>query len=172
MEYLTDDILERAIRTQHNRIFDTHDVCSTLMTDFVRDYVRELYQCLKSNQEPFVKLHTDIAKRMASRDFEHIVRKLGGKHRSMNCRGKEDECQVWERMDCIETIEPGCINKNKQKNLGRVEPKQAGTDNEQYVYVMNCTKCGCIYSSNGSDIFQRKCPKCQGGNKGPRLLTS
>jgi hypothetical protein len=70
------------------------------------------------------------------------------------------------------TTIPGFINENSQKNLGRVEPKQAGTDNEQYAYVMNCTKCGCIYGSNGSDIFQRKCPNCQGGNKGPKLLTS
>jgi hypothetical protein len=36
MEYLTDGILERAIRSQRRRIFDTHDICSTLMTGFAR----------------------------------------------------------------------------------------------------------------------------------------
>jgi hypothetical protein len=40
------------------------------------------------------------------------------------------------------TTIPWFINENSRENLGRVEPKQAGTDNEQYVYVMNCTKCG------------------------------
>jgi hypothetical protein len=171
MEYLTDDILESAIRLQRRRIFDTHDVCFTLMTDFADDYIRELYQCLESSQEPFVKLHTDIAKRMASRDFRHVVRKHGGKHESMNCRGKKDECQVWEIIAGDKTVEPGYLNENGQKNLGRIEPPQGGTDNVQYVYVMNCTRCGCIYGSNGSDIFQRKCPACQNGAKGPKLKT-
>jgi PHP family Zn ribbon phosphoesterase len=64
----------------------------------------------------------------------------------------------------------GHINKNGQKNLGRVEPPQAGTDLGQYVFVMNCVRCGTIYGSNGSDIFERKCPNCQGGEKGPKLL--
>jgi hypothetical protein len=33
---------------------------------------------------------------MASKDFRHVVRKHGGKRMSLNCRGKEDLCQVWE----------------------------------------------------------------------------
>ena len=69
------------------------------------------------------------------------------------------------------TTRIGYKNRNGQKNLGRIEPTREGTDNEQYVYVMNCTKCGCIYGSNGSDIFQRKCPACQNGAKGPKLIT-
>jgi len=70
-----------------------------------------------------------------------------------------------------DTTAAGYVNENGQKNLGRVEPKEAGTDNKQYVHVMNCTKCGCIYGSNGTDIFQRKCPICQNGEKGPKLKT-
>ena len=70
------------------------------------------------------------------------------------------------------TTRLGYVNENGQKNLGRVEPSQAGTDNEQYVHVMNCIKCSMIYGSNGSDIFQRKCPNCQGGKEGPKLLVS
>jgi hypothetical protein len=69
------------------------------------------------------------------------------------------------------TTEPGYVNASGQKNLGCVKPKQAGTDNEQYVYVMNCIRCGLIYGANGSDIFQRKCPGCQKGAKGPELKT-
>lgn len=98
MEYLTDQILERAIRSQRNEIFDSHDIYSTLMTDFPRDYVRELYECLEYDPDPFVKLHTDIAKRMASQHLSHVVVKHGGKRTSLNCRGKEDLCQVWERI--------------------------------------------------------------------------
>ncbi len=69
------------------------------------------------------------------------------------------------------TTRPGYINENGQKNLGLVLPNQIGTDNEQYVYVMNCTRCGLVYGANGSDIFQRKCPGCQKGTKGPKLKT-
>lgn len=98
MEYLTDEIIERVIRSQPSDIFDSHDIYSTLMTDFSREYVQELYEALNSDQDPFVKLHTDTAKRMASKDLSHVVRKCGGKRRSMNCRGKQDECQVWERI--------------------------------------------------------------------------
>ena len=36
----------------------------------------------------------------------------------------------------------------------------------QYSYKMVCQNCGEVYGANGSDIFQRKCPKCQGGNPG------
>ncbi len=38
-----------------------------------------------------------------------------------------------------------------------------GTDNQQWFYEMECLGCGYKYYANGSDIWQRKCPKCQGG---------
>ena len=38
-----------------------------------------------------------------------------------------------------------------------------GTDHNQYVYAMRCRNSGHEYGANGSDIFQRKCPNCQGG---------
>jgi hypothetical protein len=37
-----------------------------------------------------------------------------------------------------------------------------GTDHRQYIYVMRCGDCGQEYRANGSDIYERKCPKCQG----------
>ena len=98
MKYLTDYILERAVRAQENDVFDTHDVCFTLMNEFTSEYVRELYECLEGNQDPFVKLDTEIDKLLASSYLSEIVRKEGSKRRSMNCRGKEEECQVWERI--------------------------------------------------------------------------
>lgn len=34
---------------------------------------------------------------------------------------------------------------------------------------MKCRECGHVYGANGADIFQKKCPKCQGGAAGPGL---
>jgi hypothetical protein len=42
----------------------------------------------------------------------------------------------------------------------------AGTDHGQKVYQVACSKCGHNYGSNGSDIHDHKCPKCQGGHEG------
>ena len=64
------------------------------------------------------------------------------------------------------TTRAGFTNTNQQQNLGPTQPLLEGTDHSQYVYVMNCTKCGLIYGANGSDIHLKKCPKCQGGNPG------
>ena len=59
-----------------------------------------------------------------------------------------------------ETTEIGYVNKNKQKCYG--QRGVAGTDYGQLAYRMECLKCGYVYGANGSDIFERKCPKCQG----------
>ena len=56
---------------------------------------------------------------------------------------------------------PGYINKNNQQNMGGTG--QEGTDHGQKLYQMKCLKCGFEYKANGTDIWQRKCPKCQGG---------
>lgn len=56
---------------------------------------------------------------------------------------------------------PGYLNKNNQKNLGRTEEK--GTDHGQWFYSMECQKCKFKYKANGTDIWLRKCPNCQGG---------
>ena len=64
------------------------------------------------------------------------------------------------------TTVAGFVNGNKQGNLGRREPVEAGTDHGQYVYDLQCGKCGHRYGANGSDIWQRKCPQCGGGAAG------
>jgi len=63
------------------------------------------------------------------------------------------------------TTEPGYRNRNEQLVIRGTH--LAGTDHYQYVYVLRCGSCGHEYGANGSDIFQRKCPNCQGG--APRL---
>jgi hypothetical protein len=61
----------------------------------------------------------------------------------------------------MKSTENGFINKNNQRNNGRTDTP--GTDNMQWFYDMECLDCGFKYRANGSDIWQRKCPKCQGG---------
>ena len=61
----------------------------------------------------------------------------------------------------MKTTEAGYVNKNNQKNLGCTG--ETGTDHCQKFYQMECLKCGKKYNANGTDIWQRKCPNCQGG---------
>jgi hypothetical protein len=62
------------------------------------------------------------------------------------------------------TTEPGYVNRNGQTVVRRTD--KAGTDHGQTVYVLRCRECGHEYGANGTDIFQRKCPKCGGGRPG------
>lgn len=66
-----------------------------------------------------------------------------------------------EGMKSMKTTERGYLNKNNQKNNGRTD--KPGTDFGQWFYDMECMNCGQKYYANGTDIWQRKCPKCQGG---------
>lgn len=65
-----------------------------------------------------------------------------------------------------ETTQIGYVNRNNQKCCGH--RGVAGTDHNQRAYRMECLQldCGHAYGANGSDIFQRQCPKCQGGEDG------
>ena len=58
----------------------------------------------------------------------------------------------------------GYINKHAQKVLLRTDA--LGNDHNQRVYVLCCGECGHEYGANGSDIWQRRCPACQGGATG------
>ncbi len=61
----------------------------------------------------------------------------------------------------MNTTEIGYINKNNQRNNGRTD--KAGTDFGQWFYAMECLDCGCTYEANGSNIYEKRCPNCQGG---------
>lgn len=63
-----------------------------------------------------------------------------------------------------ETTQVGYVNKNKQKCCG--QRGIPGTNHGKLAYRMECLACGFVYGANGSDIFHRKCPNCQGGAKG------
>lgn len=55
----------------------------------------------------------------------------------------------------------GYLNKNNQRNIGKTNEK--GTDHFSVLYMMRCEDCGHEYFANSTDIFQKKCPNCQGG---------
>lgn len=64
------------------------------------------------------------------------------------------------------TTRIGYVNANNQLCKGhRGVP---GNDHSQWAYRMDCLNegCGAIYGANGSDVFQRRCPRCQGGKPG------
>jgi hypothetical protein len=62
------------------------------------------------------------------------------------------------------TTQIGYTNKKNQMNKGHRH--QPGNDHGQYSYRLACLFCGHEYGANGTDIFQRKCPECQGGKPG------
>ena len=62
------------------------------------------------------------------------------------------------------TTRIGFTNDNRQICLGQRE--EPGTDHGQKAYAVFCLACGNLYGANGSDIHERKCPKCQGGQPG------
>lgn len=62
------------------------------------------------------------------------------------------------------TTVPGYRNRNGQIV---VRPTGLhGNDHLQRIYVLRCEKCQVEYGANGSDIFQRRCPSCDGGRAG------
>jgi len=62
------------------------------------------------------------------------------------------------------TTELGYINRNNQKVVRETE--EIGNDHNQRVYVLWCGECGLKYGANRSDIWQRRCPACEGGATG------
>ena len=66
----------------------------------------------------------------------------------------------------MKSTDIGYINKNNQEVIRRTDIQ--GTDYQQRVYVVRCNKpnCGYEYGANGTDLFERMCPKCQNGAPG------
>ena len=62
------------------------------------------------------------------------------------------------------TTTPGYWNRNGQVVVKRTD--RPGNDHNQRLYVLECSRCGHRYGANGSDIWQRKCPECGGGQPG------
>jgi hypothetical protein len=65
------------------------------------------------------------------------------------------------------TVKKGRVNKNDQRCRGTLDVP--GTDKNAFAYKMECTLCGFVYGTNSGDVFERKCPNCQGGAPGIRF---
>ena len=65
------------------------------------------------------------------------------------------------------TVMIGNVNRNDQEARGH--RGKAGTDQNQLAHQMKGRCCGLVYGTNGSDVFQRKCPERQGGAAGIAL---
>lgn len=68
-------------------------------------------------------------------------------------------------MPKTKTTHPGHVNEPHGQVVIR-NTGLPGTDRGQSVYQLGCSHCGHVYGANGSDIFERKCPNCQGGKVG------
>src|SRR5438105_416920 len=66
----------------------------------------------------------------------------------------------------LKSTDVGFVNRNRQLVMRKTS--QPGNDHNQRIYVLGCLnpECRHEYGVNGSDIFQRKCPNCQGGRPG------
>src|SRR4029077_6035426 len=62
------------------------------------------------------------------------------------------------------SVQQGFTNKNDQTVLHATD--LPGTDFSQSINVLRCGNCTTEYGANGSDIWQRSCPNCQGGAPG------
>ena len=62
------------------------------------------------------------------------------------------------------TIDPGYRNRNDQVVLRRTD--LLGNDQNEGVYVLECSRCQHRYGTSGSVIWRRRCPDCGGGRPG------
>ena len=63
-----------------------------------------------------------------------------------------------------ESVEIGYLNPHDPQCCGHCGV--SGTDHGQYAYKTECTICGYVYGTNGSDMYERRCPECQEGAAG------
>lgn len=62
------------------------------------------------------------------------------------------------------TTHIGYVNRKNQRCEGH--RGVTGTDHGAIAYKMVCQDCDHVYGANGTDVFQRKCPRCQDGRPG------
>lgn len=65
----------------------------------------------------------------------------------------------------MKTTEPGYVNRFGQQVI-RCTDQHSPNHHDQFIYELACERCGHAYGVNGCDIFERRCPNCQGGAEG------
>ena len=63
MNHLTNTILTAAVASIPERVFDSHAVIRVLLTDYPKEYARELYACV-DEEDPIQGLHAEIGMRL------------------------------------------------------------------------------------------------------------
>ena len=97
-----------------------------------------------------------IIKNKKRNEVERIVDSMSG----VSAKQEQETSIQKEEVSAMSTTEVGYINKNNQRNNGRTD--KPGTDFGQWFYEMECLECGHKYHANGSNIYEKKCPNCQG----------
>jgi len=95
MRYIDRQILMRAVQEQLSARFDTHDVIRAVMRIAPQEYVRELYEYVKT-EDPFKPVHGAIGSELAQ--MQGMVRQLHRKVETMNIRGQLSPAEEWERI--------------------------------------------------------------------------
>jgi hypothetical protein len=93
-----------------------------------------------------------------------LLRKEVSRRASVTAGVAEDDGEVPEADGSGYSTRPGYTNANGQTVVGPTG--LPGTDYGQSIYVLRCGHCSEEYGANGSDIWLRKCPKCQGARAG------
>ena len=102
--------------------------------------------------------------RSLSRQGAHISRQHGAEA-PINSIPGENAMSTKARKGS--SLTPGKENRNKQIVVRATG--LPGTYHGQSVYEMRCASCDTHYGANGSDAWQRKCPRCQSGRPGLRF---
>jgi hypothetical protein len=99
MQHLTDQILANAVATiiaRQNRLdFDTHELIRVIMRLNPKEYVAELYLWVHTD-DPIIVAHSQIGIALANHSVPGI--KSAGRHASLNVRGENTQCEIWERI--------------------------------------------------------------------------
>lgn len=106
-----------------------------------------------------------IVKNRKQNEVERVVDSMS----DVSAKQEQETSFQKEEERAMSTTEVGYINKNNQKNNGRTDIP--GTDFGQWFYEMECLECGHKYHANGSNIYEKKCPKCQGEREGKCATT-
>lgn len=94
MEFLTDDILERAIDGLGD-VFDSGEHADEVRRIATQEYARELYKRVDKDN-PFQALHSDIASRLLTDNLAKRVEKVGEKN-AQSIKGTPTRIAVWRK---------------------------------------------------------------------------
>jgi hypothetical protein len=113
-------------------------------------------------------VRVDRVKQMIGHMVRQIMENRGYQLDSQNVKVLQDRRLFSKASKYVDgtarTTKIGYINRNNQENYGHCG--ESGTDHNSYAYKLKCLDCHNEYWANGTDIFHRKCPNCQGGSPG------